>query len=220
LKNKIFILFFFLCIKYSFAQFDRLPISLNLEGNVPISLANKLFVRSFTGNLDWNANFSYHKKKYEIGLVYRRTNFKAGYKYKAYNTAIKTKFIINSYGVRLMYTFFDNAYFYTQIGATTYYSYGLYNNITFKEIPQPNVKFNFFTIEPSICINYKASKYVDVGFQVSNSIATLRYNPSIANLDETNKIDFSDIGSDNGLTNFLSFGFTFKWYLQFEKSDL
>ena len=219
--KKIFVILFFLCQNHKlFAQFDRLPVSANFEMYVPKGIANPAFTKAFTGNLDFNANVSYHyKDKHEVGLIFRRTNFKAGYNNATLVTNLKTKFFYNGYGVRYFYTYFNNAYFYTQVGAAAYYCTGFYANVTYKNAPVKNHAFNFLAFEPICNINYKASDYVDVGFQVSGTMLGNTFNPTLAHLDEATKIDFSTVRTSNAKTAFISFGFNLKWYLQFEKSE-
>jgi len=203
------------------AQFDRLPFSFNIEAAVPKALGNTAFAKSFSGNLDYNASFTHHyKNKFETGLVFKRANFKAGYTgltAKATNEPINTKFIYNGLGIRFFYTYYDNAYFYAQLGIAGYYCFSKYDKVTYKTVSVPDVKLNFFAFEPMANINYKASDYVDVGFQFGVSVLAYHFEPSLAYLNEANKIDYFPDEVTPTNTTHLSFGFTLKWYLQFEK---
>lgn len=202
------------------AQFDRKPFSFNAEINVPKSISNKAFVKTFSGNLDWKVSTTYHiKNKFEIGLIYKRTNFKAAYNDATLNTAIKTKFIINGFGANFLFTYFDNAYFYAQIGTATYYCKAIYTHVTLNNLDIPNPKLSFIAFEPMVNIIYKSSDYMDVGFNISTTILSQAFNPSLPHLDEGGKVDYSNAKPSNSKTAFISFGFQLKWYLQFEKVE-
>jgi hypothetical protein len=202
------------------AQFDRKPFSFNAEINVPKGFSNKAFVKTFSGNLDWKASATYHiKNKFEIGLIYRRTNFKAAYNDATLNTGIKTKFIINGFGANFLYTYFDNAYFCAQIGTTAYYCEALYTKVTLNNLEITNPKLSFMAFEPVFNIMYKSSEFMDVGINISTTILSQAFNPTIPHLDEGGKVDYSNAKPTNSKTAFISFGFQLKWYLQFETDE-
>ena len=219
-KLFVFLLFSILAYKNCVAQFDRKPFSLNAEMYVPKGLGNASFTKTFSGNLDWNASITYHKKnKHEFGFIFRRVNFKAAYSDKIVNTNIKTQFIINAFGAKYLYTYFDNAYFYSQVGFASYYCYAHYTNVTDNNKPIENPKLNFGAFEPMFNINYKASEYVDMGFQISTTILSSAFDPAIPLLNQAGKIDYTDAKPSNAKTSFISFGFSLKWYLQFESGS-
>jgi beta-xylosidase len=204
-----------------FAQYDRLPFHISVGLSIPSSTSNPTFKSTATGNLDWKNAFTYIlKKKNSISLIYKRTNFKVGSLSNKFNTDIKTKYIINHYGVGYQRRLFDNDFFSIHSGVSAYYSSSVFTKVIVDGKEIKNLNKTFISLEPNIVLAYKASEYIDLSFQLSETITNYHFNPYEMLLDKsTIGVTYEKNKISNQRISFLSFGFQLIWYLQFEKAE-
>ena len=214
-------MFFFLSILGASAQYDRLPINISIGLSIPNTTSNAAFNKSAKGNLDWKNSFSYaFKNKNLFSIVYKRSNFKLGSLSNKFNTDLKSKYIINHFGVGYERVIFNNDYISINFGLVSYYSHSSFIKIVVDDKVLKNQSKAFLSFEPNFLISYKAAKYVDLSFHLSETITAYRFNPYDVQLDKSNiGITYEPSDISNQRLTYLSFGFQVSWYFEFENTE-
>ena len=206
---------------FVFSQEDRLPISISSSLAIPVVTSNQDFNNSSTGNLDWKSDFNYViKKRHQISISYKRSNFKLGSLENKFNTDLKSKCVISSYGIGYSYYLSNSEKYAVIVGLNAYAANSVFKDIVVDSLPQKNISIQHFLYEPNFTIVYKASEYIDLAFTLSENLTNFRFNPIELNLERsTLGVTYDAKNLSLSPVSFLSFGFKMNWYLQFEKSE-
>lgn len=202
------------------AQEDRKPFYISSSMNIPFTTSNETFAGSAAGNLDWKNSFNILlKKKNTLHVLYKRTNFKLGSLSNKFNTDVKSKYILNSFGIGYSRSFVDNDYVTVSFGLNAYYAATYYHKIVVNNVELKQLTKNYYQLEPTFIVAYKASRYVDIAFHISETLSNYVFDPFEMQLDKSTIGISYDSGISSKRLSFLSFGFQVNWFLEFEKEE-